>query len=269
MPIDDYTGLKGKKALVLGGGLGMGRATARILADAGMGVGVVDVLPERAEAVAAELRGKGAQAVALNADVMEKDQAAQVVQDAVTQLGDLDVLVDIVGRTSWSPLLELEDEMFDLDINRNLRHVLRCGKGFAAHLKQRGHGGAMVNIASVSGLHAATEHGTYGAAKAALISLTKTMAVEWADLGIRVNCIAPGSIRTDRSVGTPESDVVMDRIIPLGRRGHQDEIAKVVLFLASDLSSYVTGQMVIVDGGLMASNPMRGASSPSGGSSGR
>ena len=251
----DLLGLNGKKALVVGGGLGIGRASARMLAIAGASVAVADVDGERAAAVATELTASGSRSVAVTADVMDKAGASRVIEAAATELGDLDVMVNIVGRTSRAPLVDLSDEMFDLDINRNFRHVLRCGQVFTRHLIARNHGGVIVNMASVSGLFAATETPTYGAAKAAVIALTKTMAQQWAPHGIRVNCIAPGSIRTDRSVGTPENDAVLESVIPMGRRGHQDEVAKVVLFLASDLSSYVTGDVIVIDGGLTSRDP--------------
>jgi 3-oxoacyl-[acyl-carrier protein] reductase len=163
--------------------------------------------------------------------------------------------VDIVGQTSRSEVADIPDSLFDLDINRNFRHVVHCGQAFVRQCLARGHGGVIVNMASVSGMFAATATPTYGAAKAAVIAMTKTMAQEWAPHGIRVNCVAPGSIRTDRSVGTPETDALLEATIPMGRRGHQEEVAKVILFLASDLASYVTGDAIVVDGGLTSRNP--------------
>jgi len=255
MSLEARLGLRGKHAVVVGGGLGMGRATPHLLALAGASVAVVDIDGARARAVAGEISAGNGNAAAITADVMAPSGAARAIEAAAAALGDLDVLIDIVGQTSRTLVVDIPDAVFDLDVERNFRHVVRCGQAFTRHCVARGHGGVIVNMASVSGMFSATATPTHGASKAAVIAITKTMAQEWAPLGIRVNCVAPGSIRTDRSVGTPETDALLEAVIPTGRRGRQEEVAKVILFLASDLASYVTGDAIVVDGGLTSRNP--------------
>jgi len=164
------------------------------------------------------------------------------------------VLVNVVGRSSYKPLLEMSDDHFSTDLDRNMRYVLRICRAFAGRLVELGHGGAIVNIASVAGLLGAPGNAGYGAAKAALISLTRSMAVEWAAYGIRANCVAPGVVATDHWLSSRGDEAAPEAArraasVPLGRLGAQEEVAKAVLFLASDMSSYVTGETLVLDGG--------------------
>lgn len=243
--MDDLFGIAGKKAIVIGGGLGMGRATARLLSQVGAQVAVVDLEADRAKEVAGEIK-----AVPIAADVTKRTEAERAVQEAAKALGGLDLMMNMVGRNTYVSLMEMSEEQFETVLSRNLRHHLYCETEFARTLQAAGHGGAVVNVSSVSGLHASYNHAAYGFAKAALISLTKTMAIEWAPLGIRVNSIAPGSIRTDRNNHSAASEAEAGKIIPMGRYGDQTEVAKVALFLLSDLSSYITGQSIVMDGGI-------------------
>jgi NAD(P)-dependent dehydrogenase (short-subunit alcohol dehydrogenase family) len=245
----ELLGLQGKKAVVVGGGLGMGKEAARLLAEAGASVAVVDVDQSRASGIAAGITDAGGKAIAIAADALDKDQAADALRRASAELGGLDVLVTIVGMPSRGHLLDLSEETIDLDLERNMRYVLRWTKPFANLLGEQQNTGTVVCIASVSGLQGAANHGAYGAAKAALISLVKTMAIEWGPRGIRVNAIAPGATTTDRVQRPDEINAGLSESIPLGRPGEQMDIAKVVLFLASDLASYITGQTIVVDGG--------------------
>jgi NAD(P)-dependent dehydrogenase (short-subunit alcohol dehydrogenase family) len=242
-------GLQGKRAVVIGGGLGMGKESAKLLALAGASVAVVDIDEERARTIAGEITAGGGKAVPIRADALDRSQVEPVLRQVVRDLGGLDVLVTIVGMPSWSSVLDLTDETFDLDLARNMRYAVRWAQGFARLLGELGRGGAIVHIASVSGLQGSANHGAYGAAKAGLISLVKTMAVEWGGRGIRVNAIAPGATTTDRVQRSPEINAGLAAAIPLGRPGEQMDIAKAVLFLASDLASYITGQTLVVDGG--------------------
>jgi NAD(P)-dependent dehydrogenase (short-subunit alcohol dehydrogenase family) len=253
---DELFGLRGRNALVVGGGFGIGRVTAEQLAAAGMNVAVLDREAERAEAVAGAIKQRGVAAVPIVADVIEQAAAEESVARAAETLQGLDVLVNVVGLAVRAFLLEMTEEEFDLDLSRNLRYQFRFGRAFARQRGSRDGGRAIVNVASIGGLHAAPGIPAYGAAKAALISLTKTMAVEWAPLSIRVNGIAPGSIVTDRYKGTPELNAQRAATIPLGRLGAQEEIARAVLFLASDLASYVTGHILVVDGGATSRSPL-------------
>jgi 2-deoxy-D-gluconate 3-dehydrogenase len=252
--LDDLLGLNGKRVVVIGGGLGIGRASSDLLSRAGMSVAVVDVEQDRAESVAESLSDGGATAVGLAADVLDRRQGPDVIRAADDRLGGLDVLVNVVGRSTYKPLLEMSDEHFSLDLDRNMTYVLRVCRAFAGRLTELGHGGSIVNIASVAGLRGSPGNAGYGAAKAALISLTRSMAVEWAPYGIRVNCIAPGVIATDhwlssRGEAAAAEAATRASAVPMGRVGEQEEVAKAVLFLASDMSSYITGETLILDGG--------------------
>jgi len=252
--MEDLFKLVGKKALVVGGGLGIGRASAELLGGAGADVAIIDVERDRADGVAAAIAAGGVAGFGLVADVLDKERGPAAVDDAANRLGGLDIMVTVVGRSTYAPLIEMTDEHFELDLNRNMGYVRRLCRAFAQRLAADGHGGAIVNIASVSGLRGAPGNAGYGAAKAALISLTRSMAVEWAPLGIRVNCIAPGSIATDhwvssRGAGAEEEATRRAAEVPMKRMGEQFEIGKAVLFLASDMASYVTGETLVVDGG--------------------
>jgi NAD(P)-dependent dehydrogenase (short-subunit alcohol dehydrogenase family) len=244
-----YTDLTDRKALVVGGGLGIGRAIVEILAESGANVAVLDREADRAENVSASVTKAGRKSLAIVEDVTKQGAAERGVAAAASAFGGLDLLVNVVGFAARSPLAEMSDELFDLDLSRNLRYFFRFGREFAKLPRPEGPR-AIVNIASIGGVQAAPGIGAYGASKAGLIALTKTEAVEWGSLGIRVNAIAPGSIITDRYQGAPELNERRAKAIPLGRLGQQTEIAKAVLFLASDLASYVTGHTLIVDGGI-------------------
>jgi 2-deoxy-D-gluconate 3-dehydrogenase len=248
-------GLEGKRALVVGGGRGMGESTARLLAEAGCDVAVLDVERDRAEHVAEAVRGYGRRGEAIVANVLDDEQAAAAVAEADRLLGGLDVLVTIVGQALFTPLLAMTGEQWDSEQRRNLRYFFVVGREAARIMIRNGSKGAMCCIASVDGVQSAPIHGAYGAAKAGLIHLVKTMATEWAEHGIRVNAVAPGNISTPRLPETPETREVMKQsLVPMARSGVTDEIGKPVLFLVSDMASYITGHTILVDGGWMAAN---------------
>ena len=257
MMSNDLFGLAGKHAVVIGGGYGMGRATARLLSSLGVAVAVVDVDPARAREEAEALALGGATAVPVAADVTQPAEAERAMAEAWSGLGGFDVMVNIVGRNSWSALVDMEPDLLETVLSRNLRHHFYLGKAFVRALRDDGRSGSIVMVASVSGTRASPNHAAYGASKAALISLTKSMAAEWGPLGIRVNAIAPGTTRTDRNQWSAEIEQRTARVVPLGRVGDQTEIAKAAVFLASDLASYVTGHTLVVDGGatILAPSP--------------
>jgi NAD(P)-dependent dehydrogenase (short-subunit alcohol dehydrogenase family) len=246
----DLFQLVGKKALIVGGGLGMGKASSELLASVGARVAVLDVVESRARTVASSINERAGEALPLVADALDPIAVQGAVQTAAEQLGGLDILVNIVGQAGWASALEMSADGWDLDQHRNLRYVFFTCQAFARLPAPTEGTRAIVNIASISGMNSAPSHPSYGAAKAGLMSLTRTMAQEWGRLGIRVNCIAPGSIRTDRSQGSEAVRRMMQDYAPLGRQGEQTEIAKAVLFLVSDLASYVTGVTLLVDGGV-------------------
>lgn len=251
----DLFGLEGKRALVVGGGQGMGESSARLLAQAGCDVAIVDVLAERAERVAGVVQALGRKSVAIEADVLTDAGAVHAVAEAERQLGPIDVLVTIVGQALFTSILDMSPEDWDFDQSRNLRYFFLVGREVARSMVTRGSGGSMVCIASTDGMQGAPFHAAYGAAKAGLIQLVKTMAVEWAEKGIRVNCVAPGSISTPRLPDTEKHRQAMkDSLVPMEKSGTTDDIGKAVLFLASDMSAYTTGHTLMVDGGWMAAN---------------
>jgi len=251
----DLFGLSGKRALVVGGGRGMGESTARLLAEAGCDVAVLDIEQDRAERVAEAVRETGRRGEAIAANVLDDDSATAAVAEAARRLGGLDVLVTIVGQALFTPLIDMTGEQWDSEQRRNLRYFFVVGREAARIMIANGNTGAMCCIASVDGVQSAPLHGAYGAAKAGLIHLTKTMATEWAEHGIRVNAVAPGNISTPRLPETPESrEAMRQSLVPMARSGVTDEIGKAVLFMVSDMASYITGHTLLVDGGWMAAN---------------
>jgi len=253
--LESLFNLQGKVALVIGGGQGMGESSARHLALAGADVAVADLELGRAEQVAGMVRELGRRGGAFTHDVLVDSHAPRVIAKVVDRFGRLDVLVCIVGMASWAPLVEMTPEQWDLDQGRNLRYFFLYAREAAKVMLARDQPGSIVGICSVSGLQSAPQHAAYGAAKAGMTNLVKSMAVEWSPHGIRANLIAPGMIYTPRIAPTPEREAAArNGLVPMKRRGVTDEIGKAVLFMASDLSSYVTGQTLAVDGGWMAAN---------------
>jgi NAD(P)-dependent dehydrogenase (short-subunit alcohol dehydrogenase family) len=254
-------GLEGRRSVVLGGGYGIGRASALLLARAGAPVVVADLDAQRAANVASEIEELGGKAWTLEGDVTDRAQAEAIVDNAADRLGGLDVVINMIGFAAWGDLFELDDETWDLDLARNLRHHVWVGRAAARHMIDQGTGGAMAFVASVSGVYGAPRHAAYGAAKAGVMSLTRTMAQEWGRNGIRVNAIAPDMIATPRiraAYGDADADVhaaARESRMPLGRMGEPEEIAGPLVFLVSDLASFVSGQTIIVDGGTHAAFP--------------
>ncbi len=248
-------GLAGRHALVIGGGQGMGESTAVMLARAGCDVAVLDVVAERAERVAASVETLGRRGIPLVGDVLDPASVAILVKQAETELGGIDAMVSIVGAAVFGPLFETTEAIFDQQINLNLRYFFFAARAVAQGMIERGEPGTIIGIASVDGQRASPMRGIYGAAKAGLISLVQTMAVEWAPHRIRVNAIAPGHIVTPRLYDTPQrAEGYANSLIPMRSRGTTDDIGKAALFLSSDLSRYVTGITLDVDGGLLAQN---------------
>jgi 3-oxoacyl-[acyl-carrier protein] reductase len=254
--------LEGKVALVAGGGgQGIGGATARTLAAAGAAVAVVDLEEERARDVRDAIVAAGGRAVPVVADVLDESQSAAIVDAAVSTYGGLDVLVNVAGGMNvfgnWSPLTEWTSQQWDAVVGLNLRyHFLLC-RAAIPKIAERG-GGAIVNVTSISGVFGSPNHSAYGAAKAGLIHLTKTLAVEVGRLGIRVNAVSPGAVATPATADriTPERQEEMRRTTPLQRAGVPEDIARAVLFFASPMADYVTGQMLLVDGGVAQKFPL-------------
>jgi 2-deoxy-D-gluconate 3-dehydrogenase len=246
-------GLQDKVALVLGAGRGAGEASALLLAEAGADIVLVDNDAERAARVAGAVERLGRRAAPLIADLLDADAAQTAVAAALEAFGGVDVLVTIVGSATGRPLLDLESADWDGDFTRNLRYIFLCSRQVAADMIARRRRGSIVTLSSISGLNAAPNHAAYGAAKAGLISLSRSMALEWAPHGIRVNTIAAGLFDTPRF---PKVDPEQNARVPLeGRPGTTREIGLAVLFLASNMASYITGHALVVDGGVTAKFP--------------
>jgi NAD(P)-dependent dehydrogenase (short-subunit alcohol dehydrogenase family) len=254
----ELLGLAGKKALVLGGGQGIGEGVALLFARVGVSVALVDREMERVEAVAARVRASGVEALPLRADVTVDGELTGVLTEANRALGGLDILITVVGMATFRPALDLTMEEWDLDQRRNLRYVFLAARSFVECARARGTTGAITCISSMSGVRSAAGHAAYGAAKDGLANLVRTLAVEWAAYGIRINAVTPGSIATPNFPDTPESrEVMRHSLVPMRRSGTIDEIAQPILFLSSGLASYITGHNLWVDGGWGAANLFR------------
>jgi NAD(P)-dependent dehydrogenase (short-subunit alcohol dehydrogenase family) len=252
---DNILGLAGRNALVVGGGNGIGRETVLLLARAGANVAVGDIISERAQAVAAEASGLGVRAHPVCGDARVETDALSMVDGSEEGLrGPLEILVNIVGIASWVTVMDIDDETWDHDLGMNLRHHLYVGRAAAKAMVASATAGRIAMVASVDGFYGSTNHPAYGVAKAGLISLTKTMAQEWGQYGIRVNAVAPDAILTPRvRQMLTEAGVAFENqesVRPLKAWGTPAEIAGPLTFLVSDLSSFVSGQTLIVDGGM-------------------
>lgn len=242
--------LTGKGALVVGGGQGMGRATALLLAQAGANPVVLDAELDRAKSVAAEVEALGCKSGALSADVTREEEAERAIESAEKAIGGLDIVVNIVGGASWAPLISMDDETWERDFAVNLKHHLYVGRSAARNWIAHERPGALCVVASISGLFSSARHGAYGAAKAGVFSFVRTAAEEWWPSGIRVNAVVPGAVRTPRMEAewaagtTPQpADDLLDRL------AEPEDIGGAIAFLVSDLARKVTGQTVVVDGG--------------------
>ncbi|MFF5081885.1 SDR family NAD(P)-dependent oxidoreductase [Actinoplanes sp. NPDC000266] len=243
------------KALVIGGGgEGIGRAITRAFAAAGASVAIADISAARAGEAAAELGGHG---VPLSGDVRSRSDVDGFVERTVSAFGRLDTLVTVVGgQVAFVPavrLHEMADEDWDLAYEMNLRYVARAARAAIRAFLSQGDGGSIVSVGSVAGLMAAPEQAAYGAAKAGLASLARTVAAEYAADGIRMNIVACGAIATAVAHSAQATEDVPE--IPMRRLGAPDDAAAAAVYLASPASSYVTGQTLAVDGGVTVRGP--------------
>lgn len=251
--IGSLFGLEGKRILALGGGQGMGEATARLLAALGAEVALVDRERDRADRVAAQVTQSGGTAVPFSFDVLDDAALVAGIERVDREFGPLDGMVSVIGMAAWSPLVDMDMQTWDLDHARNLRYFFLAAREVARSLLKRAAPGSIVCVSSVDGLRSAPFHGAYGAAKAGLINLARSMAEEWSPNRIRVNVVSAGAVITPRLPDTGvENEARMMERVPMRRRGSVDEIAKALVFFLSDLSSYVTGQTLAVDGGYTA-----------------
>lgn len=244
--------LEGKVAVVTGGGRGIGRAIALALADAGADV-VVAVSRDvaSAEAVAQEVRDKGRRALARQTDVSSPEEAEALIAGAVEELGKVDILVNNAGITRDGLLMKMSEEDWDRVLDVNLKGTFNTTKA-AIRRMVRQRSGKIVNITSVMGITGNAGQANYAASKGGIIAFTKSVAKEVGSRGINCNAVAPGFIQTAMTEVLPEE--VTDKVktqVSLGRLGVPEDIAGVVRFLCSDAASYITGQVLVVDGGLI------------------
>jgi NAD(P)-dependent dehydrogenase (short-subunit alcohol dehydrogenase family) len=240
-----------KVALVTGAARGIGLATAkRFLAD-GWRVALLDIEGEQLAHAVAGL-AKADDTLALHCDVSDAKAVAAAIEEIARRFGRLDALVNNAGVAVFAPLLETSDADWNRILSVNLTGPFLCTKAAAALMRE--HGGAVVNITSISAVRASTLRSAYGTSKAGLAHLTKQLAVELASLGIRVNGVAPGPVDTAmaKAVHTPEIRADYHDAIPLNRYGLEEELAEAIFFLSSDRASYITGQILAVDGGFDA-----------------
>lgn len=244
--------LEGKKALVTGASRGIGRAIALALAAEGADVAVNYAGSEAAaKEVAAEIEAMGRKAFVIQADISSNAAATEMIDKVVAEFGRIDILVNNAGITRDGLLMRMKEEDWDAVLTTNLKGVFNCTKASIRYMmKQRA--GHIVSISSVVGLMGNAGQANYAAAKAGVIGFTKAVAKEVAARGITVNAVAPGFIQTDMTKVLSEKVVEgMKASIPLARLGDPEDIAKAVVFLASDDASYITGQTLNVDGGMV------------------
>ncbi len=254
----DLLGLEDQVALVTGGGAGVGRGIALQLARAGCHVAIADLDEEAARRTAQEVRALGRKAISLRVDVRKQDETKAMVARTCAELGGLDVGVNNVGApVAFNSVLDFTEEQWDAANALNIKATLFCAQAEAISMIERGVAGRIINVASTSGITGAPSICAYGAAKAGVIHLSKTMALELAPYAIRINCLVPGThlteaIRNTLESGGPQAAFLeaAARGTPMGRLGEPMETGGVAVFLASRLSAYMTGQFVVSDGGI-------------------
>ncbi len=256
--------LTGQTAIITGGGGGIGRAIALCLAAHGADVCVVDVIQARAEEVTEKIHGLGRKSLGLAANVMDATAVTAAVESAANHFGRLDILVNNAGGVTRRKFTELTPKNWQRHIELNLISNLTATSAAIPHMISGGKGGAIINVTSIEAARAAPGYAVYAACKAGINNLTRTLAVELSEHGIRVNAIAPDYTATPGTSGnftgpvdadppySPNPDI-MRRRIPLGRAGIDAECGHLAVFLASSMASYITGAIIPIDGGTWAS----------------
>jgi NAD(P)-dependent dehydrogenase (short-subunit alcohol dehydrogenase family) len=250
--------LKGKVALVTGGSRGIGKAISIAFSQAGATVGVVGRDAQALEKTLGELKKGGEHAEAFTADLARLDEIEKMLAKVKSNLGPIDILVNVAGIAMMEPAEDVREDSWQKVIDSNLKSQFFCASRVGKDMIQR-KSGVIINVSSEEGIVAVAGHVVYCITKAGIIHMTKVLAVEWGRHGVRVNCIAPAAVRTQINqnywlTDQDAHDWVVSRI-PLGRVSEVEEISGAALYLASDASSFVTGSVLVVDGGITAGLP--------------
>ena len=251
MSVNQLFDISGRKALVTGAGRGIGKVLANALAESGCDVAILEIDKKTAEETAAEIRKKGRKSIGIQVDVTKKDQVDKAFTETAKALGGLDICINNAGISIQKPAEEMPEADYDKIIDINLKGVFLCSQA-AARIMIPQKSGSIINIASMSGIavNVPQKQAIYNTSKAGVAMLTKSLALEWAPYGVRVNSISPGYMKTEMTMASmTHLFSTWESLTPLGRLGVPEELRGAVIFLASEASSYMIGHDLVIDGG--------------------